>query len=249
MNHAMSNLVEKACRHWEAQRRAAAAKRDLSPRASHALTIAISREAGTQGTSVAKEVGRQLGWHVYDHELLECIAQDMGLRTSLLESVDERQQGWLLETAEAAFLSAPEKGDWVPLVTESGYVHHLIKVVLALGLHGECVIVGRGAAFILPAETTLRVRLIGSVRERIATWSCKLAISKREAARQVRMTDHERIDFVQNHFFKDPNDPRNYDLVLNAPRLSLALSAQVIVETLRGLLARSGAMPRLKRPS
>ena len=44
------------------------------------------------GTCIAREVGNGVGWHVYDHELLERIAQDMGLRTVLLESVDEREK-------------------------------------------------------------------------------------------------------------------------------------------------------------
>src|SRR6516164_4473380 len=98
MEDTLSHHVGKACRHWEAQRLAAAKKGDLSPQMAHALTIAISREAGTRGAAIATEVGKKLEWHVYDHELLERIAQDMGLQASLLESVDERQKGWLRET-------------------------------------------------------------------------------------------------------------------------------------------------------
>jgi cytidylate kinase len=237
----LSQLVEKACRHWEAKRQPGAVQRDLSSPASPAFTIALSREVGTQGTSVAKEVGRILGWHVYDHELLEHIAKEMGLRTALLSSVDERHQSWLLEAAEA-FLSAPVKSDWGPLVTESAYVHHLVETVLALGIHGECVIVGRGAALILPVQTTLRVRLVGPVRARIAALGRKLGISEREAARQVRTMDRERTDFVQDHFLKDPTDPRNYDLVLNALRLPVAKSAELIVEMLYRLKAAGIAM-------
>src|SRR4051812_35661516 len=71
-----------------------------------ACTVAIMRQAGTPGTSVAREVGARLGWTVYDHELIELIAQEMGLRTSLLESVDEKHQSWLLECA-AALSSVP----------------------------------------------------------------------------------------------------------------------------------------------
>ncbi len=233
----LSRLVDRACRHWEARRQAAAAQRDLPPRTSRAFTIALSREVGTEGTAVAQEVGKLLGWQVYDHELVEKIAGEMGLRTALLESVDERQQSWLLETAEA-FLSAPLQGDWGRLVTESGYVQHLVETVLALGVHGECVIVGRGAAFILPAATTLRVRLVGPVGERIAALSRKLGISKDEAAPKVRALDRERTDFVQDHFFKDATDPRNYDLVLNAWRLSVAHRAELIVEALHRLEAQ-----------
>jgi hypothetical protein len=191
----------------------------------------LSREVGTQGTLIAQEVGRLLSWPVYDHELLERIAQDMGLRTSLLESVDEHQQSLLLEMAEA-FLSAPGGSVWEPLVTESGYVHHLVKVVLALGVHGESVIVGRGAAFILRPETTLRVRLVGRLRERVTVYSRQHQISEQEAAGQVRTIDRERTDFVQDHFSQDPCDPRNYDLVLNGPRLTVRHNAELIVEAL-----------------
>jgi cytidylate kinase len=232
----LGTTMKDLCRHWESQSRAAAGRRDLSPGTAHAFTIALAREAGTLGTALAQEVGKALGWHVYDHELLERIAQEMGVRTALLESVDERHQSWLLETVEA-FLTAPEKSEWEPFVSESAYVRHLVETVLALGIHGECVIVGRGAAFILPAETTLRVRLVAPVKERIANWSRRFALSEKEAARQVRNLDRERIDFVQDHFQRDPTDPRHYDLVLNAGRLPVSAEAGLIIETLHHLQA------------
>jgi hypothetical protein len=133
-------------------------------------------------------VGRLLAWQVYDRKLLEKIAQDMGLRTNLLESVDERRQSWMTEAMEG-LLSAS-------FATESGFSHHLVKTVLALGTHGECVIVGRGAAFILPPATALRVRLVGSVQERVAAWCQMRGISEQKAAEQVRTLDRQRADFL-----------------------------------------------------
>jgi cytidylate kinase len=221
-------------RHWESRHRAEAAQRTALPHTAQAFTITLSREAGTLSSTVAQEVGKRLGWQVYDHELLERIAQEMQVRTALLESVDERRQSWLLESVEA-FLATPEKSEWLPLVSASAYVRHLVETILALGLHGECVIVGRGAAFILPAETTLRVRLVAPVKNRIATLSRKLAISEKEAARRIRTIDRERTDFVQDHFLKDATDPSQYDLVLNAGRLPVAAQAGLIVEVLRHL--------------
>ena len=38
------------------------------------LCITISREAGARGSTVARLVGKKLGWTVYDQELLEYIA-------------------------------------------------------------------------------------------------------------------------------------------------------------------------------
>ncbi len=223
----VAETLQSLCRHWESRRKNVGAPGEPRP-----FTIAVSRETGTQDTAIAKEVGRLLGWHVYDHELLECIAKDMGLRTNFLESLDERNHSWILETTQA-FLSTPGKSDWGPLVTESGYVHRLVKMVLALGVHGECVIVGRGAPFILPPESTLRVRLMAPVPERIAALRKNLGIAERAAACQIRNTDRERVHFVQDHFFKDPSDPRNYDLVLNVARLSVRQNAEMIVDWLR----------------
>src|SRR5215831_2464020 len=105
------------------------------PGTSPALTIAFSREVGARGTSVASAVGERLGWPVYDHSLLERIAQEMNLRTQLLESIDERRQSWVLETIEG--FSA------LPAVSEGAFVRHLVKTVLSLAAHGSCIIVGR----------------------------------------------------------------------------------------------------------
>src|SRR6516225_6675923 len=97
---ATADMVEKACQHWEVRRRAVAAEPHIEPTIPHDFSIALSREAGTPASAVAQEVGRLLGWQVYDRQLLEEIAQDMGLRTNLLESVDERRQSWLTEAME-----------------------------------------------------------------------------------------------------------------------------------------------------
>ena len=74
--------LQLAERHWEAKAR-------RQPGATEkAFTIALAREAGASATQVAGEVAKRLNWPVYDQLLLERIAQEMGLRTQLLESVD-----------------------------------------------------------------------------------------------------------------------------------------------------------------
>jgi cytidylate kinase len=232
----LGSTMEQLGRHWESRHQAVSARKDLSPRTPGAFTVALSREAGTLGTLVAREVGKRMGWQVYDHELLERIAEDMHVRATLLAHVDERQQSWLLESVEA-LLATPVQNEWNPRVTESAYVRHLIQTVLALGFQGECVIVGRGSPFILPAETTLRVRLVAPLNHRMAALSKSLGISTKEAARRIRTLDRERSDFVQDHFQKDPTDPRHYDLVLNTGRLSTDAAAGLIDEALRHVTA------------
>jgi cytidylate kinase len=117
----------------------------------------------------------------------------------------------------------------------------LVETLFSLAAHGECVILGRGAAQVLPATTTLRVRLVGPLKDRIATVQQRLGVKREEAVRRIAQTDHGRTQFVVNNFDKDPADPCNYDLVLNSARLGVEACAELIVETLLRVQARSSA--------
>jgi cytidylate kinase len=209
----------RATEHWEARRRARG-------EAGHtrAFTIAVSRETGARGTSVARELGRRLGWAVYDQELLKMIAQEMGLRENLVQSVDEKHVSWLRETLAAMSLD--------PIVSESAYVRHMVETVASLGAHGNCVIVGRAGSFLLPPETTLRVRLIAPVAERVEYMIQEFKLTRAEAEKRVRTTDRDRENFVREYFRKDATAPLNYDLVLNVARYSTAACAELIAAAL-----------------
>ena len=120
------------------------------------FSIALSREAGSGGNLVVREVGRRLNWPVYDHELLDHLAKELQVDVDQLENVDERRRGWLVECVEA-FAAAST-------VTEATYFRRLLRLLLALGARGQCVILGRGAMIALPVDTTLRVRRGGIER-------------------------------------------------------------------------------------
>ena len=62
--------------------------------------------------------------------------------------------------------------------------------------------------------------------------------SKQDAAKWVENTDRERTAFIKDHFLKDPTDPRNCDLVLNASRWSVMECADLIVDALGRLTSR-----------
>lgn len=234
----LAESLERARRHWQADRREehplgeTAAPRPTPP----SFTIAISRQAGANAPLVARTVGARLNWPVYDHELLQLIANEMGLRTSLLESVDERRFSFLRE-ALGAFVGARP-------VAASGYLQHLVDVLGSLAAHGDCVIVGRGAPQLLPPATTLRVRLVGPREDRVEDIRQRFGISRDDAAAWVDRTDRERTSFVRDHFSRDPEQPDLYDLVLNSSRLTPADCADLVVDALVRLRRRTPAGSR-----
>lgn len=218
-----TEALQRAQKHWQAER--------AQPRTKRAYTIALSREAGTPGTSVAQEVGKRLGWTVYDHELVEKIAQEMGLRADLLDSVDEKRRSWLLETLEE-FATA------TPPVSQNAYVRHLVQTLLSLSVHGRCIIVGRGSPHVLPQESTLRVRLVGRLEDRIAAGMRRLNTTEAAARKWVEETERQRLHFVQEFFLKDARDPREYDLILNTSRWSVSECADLVIQALKDLEIR-----------
>jgi cytidylate kinase len=203
-------------------------------------TIAIARQAGTHGAALARVLSRLLDWPVFDHELLDIIAKQMRLRVDQVESVDERPLGWFLESVEA-FAAGH-------FASENAYVKYLAQTIQTLGKHGHCIIVGRGAGHILPAETTLRVRVVAPRKTRIETLSRKLSCSLPEAEKKMDQVDEGRTQFIEQHFYRNPNDPANYDVVLNSGRFSLEECAHVVVAALRALQQRlSSEQPQVSQ--
>ena len=195
-----------------------------------AFAIAFSREAGSGGITVAREVGRRLSWPVYDQELLESLAKELNVDVSLLEDYDERRGSFLVDTIKAFSAAAS--------VSEVTYFRRLVHLLQVLGARGECLIVGRGSSFVLPPETTLRVRIVATRDDRIAFMVREHKLSPVEAARYVDTKDRERHQFLKDHFHKDPADPQNYDLILNRSRFSVDETADLVVDALQRMQAR-----------
>jgi cytidylate kinase len=226
----MAEVVAMARRRWQTQQRVSEPVNASGPKAPPAFTIAISREAGANGSAVGRLLGERLSWPVYDYELVERIAGEMGLRSKLLENVDEKRKSWLEECSES-FSSGRS-------VTESAYVRHLVQTLLTLAMHGECILVGRGANVVAPPETTLRIRLVAPLHDRIATVQKRRNLSFEEAQRWVEKTDRERAAFLKDHFHKRADDPHFHDLALNTSRFTVKACAEIIIDALHRMEAQ-----------
>jgi cytidylate kinase len=106
-------------------------------------------------------------------------------------------------------------------------------VVLALGAQGGVVLIGRGAGCILPADSTLNVRVVAPLADRIAYMGQWLRLTEAEAAERVRLRDQRRAEFIDTHFHRRPDDVHQYHLVLNSSFLGEELCAELIARAAR----------------
>jgi cytidylate kinase len=205
------------------------APRPATPLVPPAITIAISREAGSRGTSIAKRAGKLLGWEIYDQELLEYVAQEGTFRQRVLESLAAESASWVEERLRAFWREEQ--------VAQHPSIREMARVVMALGSQGQVILVGRGAGCILPATSTLHVRLTAPLDDRIAYMSQWLRLTMEEAAQQVATRDRRRSEFLENHFQRRPSDVYQYDLILNTSLLGEELCAELIAHAARSKMA------------
>ncbi len=117
---------------------------------------------------------------------------------------------------------------------------HVTPVLEALGQRGNALVLGRGGAFALPPERTLRV-LVVAPRSRRAEWlAAEEGLGKEEAGRRLAVAEAARADYVRVHFDRDPDDPALYDLTLNTATLSADAGGRIVIEALRRRFPQAG---------
>jgi cytidylate kinase len=175
------------------------------------LTIAISREAGSRGATIAKRAGEKLGWDIYTQELVDYIVQHADARQELEEKLPVGALAWV--EGQMSNLTANQHLSRIPAIQD------LSRLVMMLGAQGNLILLGRGGGFVLPQSTTLHVRLVAPLADRVAYMSQWLRLTEEEAADQVRKRDQRRTEFLSSHFHRTPNDVHVYDMVLNTSLL------------------------------
>jgi cytidylate kinase len=200
------------------------------------LTIAVSREAGSRGSTIATRAGQKLGWQVYNQELLEYIAQEGAFRQDITNNLSPEAARWAEDRLQTLLREQ--------IVSQHPSIINLARIVLALGAQGEVVLIGRGAGCILPPASTLHVRVVAPEAARVAYMSQWLRLSGQEAAEQVRVRDQRRAQFIATHFHREPADCYQYDLLLNSSLLGEDLCAELIAQAARAKLAGREGRPQ-----
>jgi cytidylate kinase len=113
-------------------------------------------------------------------------------------------------------------------VSHQPNVLEMAQLVLALGAHGNVILLGRGAGYLLPRRSTLHVRFVAPLTDRVAYMGQWLRMTDEEAAEQVRKRDHRRTEYLATHFHRKPNDVHLFDMVLNTSLLGEERCADIV---------------------
>ncbi len=129
------------------------------------------------------------------------------------------------------------------MLPQEAYLDHLAKLIEAIGRAGESILVGRGAGFLLPRETTLSLRIIAPLRIRAMRLAERMGVSVRTARRAARDLDRRRAQFDRTMHRMVSADPHNYDMVLDTHSLGLDIAVEVIARAVEAGRPGAPAVP------
>jgi cytidylate kinase len=123
---------------------------------------------------------------------------------------------------------------------ESEYLRRLMKLFHTIAEHGQSIIVGRGAEFVLPPETTFRMRVVSRLPERVRSYAERHGMDEGQARHEIKKGEQDRLAFIRQTFSRKTFEPSDYDIVVNSGTLA---SDRLVDVVLKAYEARFGRRP------
>lgn len=205
--------------------------------------ITIAREFGAGGSELAVALGRRLGWHVMDRDLIDRVAERLRMDPRAVEAIDEHPPHYLARVAAALHVAPPEAPMFVEtadLLSPDAVAHAAREVLLEAAQSPPVILVGHGGQCLLRGrEGTLHLRLVAPIERRAERLCARGACDPRSAGASIRRMDDARHAYIRRYHNADWRDPLLYDLIVNTGRVSIAHAADLVAGIVRG--GQSGA--------
>jgi cytidylate kinase len=176
--------------------------------------ITISRELGSGGTYISRQVAQALGYHLVEKDTLQKVLSQYGFAQF-----------------EAEYESAPSF--WERLDSNRiQMIEMLNKVIMAVAQHGNVVILGRGSFAVLDNfRDILNVRIQAPLPTRVRRVMVEQKIEDWEKAETlVKESDRVRSTFLQSWYGVRWDTAGMFDLVLDTSKVPCDLAVRWILE-------------------
>ena len=188
--------------------------------------ITIGREFGSGGHEVGRRLAAELGFRLYDKELLKMMAQESNICEQVLEDYDEKNTGSLLYSIMTdVYPSMNYAGNSLQRQIYQAQYDTIRKI----GEKGNCVIVGRGADYILrdlPHVTSVFIH--ADVKYRIGRIVEFEKVSEQKAKDIITKADKKRASYYNFQTEKKWGSVSSYNLSLDTGDIGIDGCVDVI---------------------
>ena len=177
--------------------------------------ITIGREFGSGGHEIAEQLSKRLNYALFDKEIVDAAAKKSGIKAKEFQRYDEKAMNSLLYSlvignyyreAENGAIEHP-----IAMRVEQAY----FATIISLAEKEPCVIVGRGADYIL-RENVNRISFFITAKEkdRVARIQNKYDVSEAEAVKMIEKNDRNRSAYYKNVTGQTWGMAENYDFCI-----------------------------------
>lgn len=192
------------------------------------FTITITREFGSLGRSIARELSQILGVEFYDRDIVEEVANKLNLPVSTVSNEEEKSRHSFLPRM-------------FPLGTDEEYMQDIIfdvqkDIILNLAKKSSCILVGRCSDYLLEKEkNNINIFIYASYEKRLQNCVNSLGMTEAEAKRMILSVDKARNAYHKKYAGYLPNDPEHKQLMIDSSLLGVTGTAKLIAEIVHQL--------------
>ena len=202
--------------------------------------ITIERQYGSGGRLTGERLAKELGIHFYDEEILKMTSVTSAIGEQYFRLADEKAGNKLLYrivTSLKPDLSEPAKTGH-RITSPENLFRFQSSVIRQLASSESCIIVGRCGNYVLQdqLEDVIRIFVYAEMPTRIERVMEVDKVDEAEAIRRIRRIDKERTEYHRYFTGREWMDMENYDLPINASRISY----DQMIELIKGYLRLRG---------
>ena len=174
------------------------------------VIITISRQFGSNGREIGRQLAEYLDIGYYNKEILELIANDFGINPDFFREENRNEQG-LFSVAGRHKISAITE-----LSINSEVYEKACELIQGISQRESAVIVGRCADYILKDHpNTIKLFIYSDLETRI-NWSIsEYKVPARKARKFVHDKDERRAGFYEFYTGQKWGASSNYDMMIN----------------------------------
>jgi len=181
------------------------------------IIITISREFGSGGRNIARELAKELNLNYYDKKIIELTAKESDLPESFVEVQEEKMTNSFLYDLFSQYQVGSDDKTKLDKLYEVEK-----KVIKDVATEGNCVIVGRCADYILRKEKNcIHIYLHGNEEFKIQTVMKREHMEYEEAKKYERMINRKRFMHYKYYTGRIWGRAKNYDLCLDVTKYSV----------------------------
>lgn len=186
--------------------------------------ITISRQFGSGGRTIGRQVAEKLGIPCYDQELIEQLAEKSGFTKEYIKERSEYTErgGWLANALSGRAAGGMTNQDHIWIAQR--------ELILELAAKGPCVMVGRCGDYILQGQADCLNVFVHASMENRAERIVKM-YGERDDAPEKRLRDKDKRRKAYYQFYTDTEWGRaeNYHISLDSGALGIDKCVELIV--------------------